>query len=45
MKYIDEFRDGEIAQKLATVIAREVNPARRYHFMEFCGGHTHAISR
>ena len=45
MKYIDEFRDGEVARKLSAVIAREVNAARRYHFMEFCGGHTHAISR
>ncbi|HQU80181.1 MAG TPA: hydrogenase formation protein HypD [Azonexus sp.] len=45
MKYIDEFRDGEVAQKLAAAIGREVNPDRRYHFMEFCGGHTHAISR
>ena len=45
MKYIDEFRDGEVAGKLSAAIASEVNPARRYHFMEFCGGHTHAISR
>jgi hydrogenase expression/formation protein HypD len=45
MKYIDEFRDGEVAQKLATVIRAEARPDRRYHFMEFCGGHTHAISR
>ncbi len=45
MKFIDEFRDGEVAQKLAAAIAREVNPDRCYHFMEFCGGHTHAISR
>ncbi len=45
MKYIDEFRDGEVAQGIAGAIAREVNPDRRYHFMEFCGGHTHAISR
>ena len=45
MKYIDEFRDGDVAQKLAAAIRQEVNPARRYHFMEFCGGHTHAISR
>ena len=45
MKFIDEFRDGEVAQKLAAAIGREVNPDRRYHFMEFCGGHTHAISR
>ena len=45
MKYIDEFRDGEVAKGLAEAIRRETNPARSYHFMEFCGGHTHAISR
>jgi hydrogenase expression/formation protein HypD len=45
MKYIDEFRDGEVAKRLAEAIRREANPARSYHFMEFCGGHTHAISR
>ena len=45
MKYIDEFRDGEVAQKIAAVIRTEADPARSYHFMEFCGGHTHAISR
>ena len=45
MKYVDEFRDGEVALGLARAIATEVRPDRRYHFMEFCGGHTHAISR
>jgi len=45
MKYIDEFRDGELAKGLAAAIAQIADPARRYHFMEFCGGHTHAISR
>lgn len=45
MKYIDEFRDGEVAQKIAASIRAEADPARHYHFMEFCGGHTHAISR
>ncbi|KIF81042.1 hydrogenase formation protein HypD [Noviherbaspirillum autotrophicum] len=45
MKYIDEFRDGEVAQKIAARIHAEVQPGRRYSFMEFCGGHTHAISR
>jgi hydrogenase expression/formation protein HypD len=45
MKYVDEFRDGEVAKGLATAIAAEVRPDRRYNFMEFCGGHTHAISR
>jgi hydrogenase expression/formation protein HypD len=45
MKYIDEFRDGAAARAIAATIAREVDPSRRYHLMEFCGGHTHAISR
>ena len=45
MKYVDEYRDGELARGLAAAIAKEADPARRYHFMEFCGGHTHAISR
>ena len=43
MKYIDEFRDPEVARKLlAKIQARSTQPAR---FMEFCGGHTHAIFR
>lgn len=45
MKYVDEFRDGALARGLAAAIARDADPARRYSFMEFCGGHTHAISR
>ena len=45
MKYVDEFRDGELARGLAAAIAREARPAREYRLMEFCGGHTHAISR
>ncbi|MCX7167204.1 MAG: hydrogenase formation protein HypD [Rhodocyclales bacterium] len=45
MKYIDEFRDGEVAKNLALSISAAVEPGRGYSFMEFCGGHTHAISR
>ena len=45
MKYVDEFRDGELARRIAARLARAVEPGRRYNFMEFCGGHTHAISR
>jgi len=45
MKYIDEFRDGELARGIAAAIAAEARPQRSYSFMEFCGGHTHAISR
>jgi hydrogenase expression/formation protein HypD len=45
VKLAEEYRDGHLAGALAARIAHEVNPAVRYHFMEFCGGHTHAISR
>jgi hydrogenase expression/formation protein HypD len=47
VKYIDEFRDGDLARGLAGAIAAAVAAGgeREYRFMEFCGGHTHAISR
>ncbi|WP_346891783.1 hydrogenase formation protein HypD [uncultured Roseibium sp.] len=45
MKYVDEFRDRKLAEKLAGAIATEADPARHYYLMEFCGGHTHAIFR
>jgi hydrogenase expression/formation protein HypD len=45
MKHIDEYRDGGLARSIATTIAREAASTRSYRFMEFCGGHTHAISR
>jgi len=45
MKYVDEYRDGARAKALAARIAADVHPQRHYRFMEFCGGHTHAISR
>jgi len=45
MRYIDEFRDGALALTMRDAIARAVEPDRDYRFMEFCGGHTHAISR
>jgi hydrogenase expression/formation protein HypD len=45
MKHIDEYRDGDLARRVAAVIAQEAKAGRQYRFMEFCGGHTHAISR
>ena len=45
MKYVDEFRDGGLARGLAAAITAQAMPDREYRFMEFCGGHTHAISR
>ena len=45
MKYIDEFRDRDLARGLAAAIAAAARPERQYRLMEFCGGHTHAIFR
>jgi len=45
MKYVDEYRDGALAKDIAAAIAAASDPTRNYAFMEFCGGHTHAISR
>ena len=45
MKYIDEFRAGALARQIAAKISSEIDSRRDYHFMEFCDGHTHAISR
>ena len=43
MRFVDEFRSGELAARLAEQIAALVEPGRRYKLMEVCGGHTHAI--
>ena len=45
MKYVDEYRDAARARSLAAAIRAEAAPGAAYAFMEFCGGHTHAISR
>ena len=45
MKYVTEYRDGAQARAIAETIAAEVRPDRQYRFMEFCGGHTHVLSR
>lgn len=41
MKFIDEYRQGDIAQKLAEQIASLTD--RPLKIMEVCGGHTHTI--
>jgi len=43
MKYIDEFRDPQLARNLLASIHER--STRSVRFMEFCGGHTHAIFR
>lgn len=45
MKYVSEFRDPTLARHLAQKLADAVQPGRPYRFMEFCGGHTHALAR
>ncbi|HIA7951032.1 hydrogenase formation protein HypD [Legionella pneumophila] len=45
MKYIEEFRNGAYAQAIINEIIATADPQRHYQFMEFCGGHTHAIHR
>ena len=45
MKYVDEYRDGKVARAIAATIKAEARPGHAYRFMEFCGGHTHAIAR
>lgn len=44
MKFVDEFRDGALASKLASEIAR-LSAGRSLKIMEVCGGHTHTIFR
>ena len=50
MKFVDEFRDPEMAKSLMAKIARlaeTLAEGRQYplQLMEFCGGHTHTIFR
>jgi hydrogenase expression/formation protein HypD len=43
LKYLDEFRDPELAQRLLTEIRAAVTD--RWAIMEVCGGQTHSIIR
>jgi hydrogenase expression/formation protein HypD len=45
MRFVDEYRDPELARRLSTRVAALCAPGRRYKIMEVCGGHTHAIYR
>lgn len=45
MKYISEFRDPRLADGILRAIRDVADPAKHYALMEFCGGHTHVISR
>lgn len=43
MKYLDEYRDGAIAERYASALRALVR--RPWNIMEVCGGQTHAIVR
>ena len=43
MKYLDEYRDGRLAQRLVAEIKRTVT--QPWVLMEICGGQTHTIMR
>jgi hydrogenase expression/formation protein HypD len=43
VRFVDEFRSGDLAQRLAEQVVALVEPGRTYKFMEVCGGHTHTI--
>jgi hydrogenase expression/formation protein HypD len=42
MKFVDEFRDQQVAARLARQIEQE-SAGREWKIMEVCGGHTHTI--
>jgi len=45
VRFVDEFRDGELGRAVAAQILAAVEPGRHYKVMEVCGGHTHSIYR
>jgi hydrogenase expression/formation protein HypD len=45
VRFVDEYRSGELAAKLSHELAALVEPGREVRIMEVCGGHTHAISK
>ena len=44
MRFIDEFRDSELAKRVVREIER-IAEGRRFRIMEICGSHTHTIYR
>lgn len=45
MRFVEEFRNPELARTLVSEIRATLEPGRRYKLMEVCGGHTHSIYR
>ena len=42
MKYVDEYRDADLAKRISEEIAK-LSTDRPFKLMEVCGGHTHTI--
>lgn len=45
MKFVDEFRNAELAKQLVKEIREMAEGEKTYKIMEVCGGHTHSIYR
>jgi len=45
MRYVDEFRDSRLIDKVARKIHRSADHSRAYNFMDVCGTHTMNIFR
>ncbi len=45
LKYMDEFRDGEVARKILAKLKKQCTGRAPMRFMEICGTHTVAIFR
>lgn len=45
MKYLEEFRFGDLAKKVLKQIIAETDLERDYHFLDFCTSHAHPIHR
>jgi hydrogenase expression/formation protein HypD len=45
MRFVDEYRSGQLARTLSREIDTLVEPGRTVKIMEVCGGHTHTIYR
>jgi hydrogenase expression/formation protein HypD len=43
LRFVDEFRSGHVAARIADRIDELAESGRHYKLMEVCGGHTHAI--
>jgi len=43
VRFVDEYRNGDLAKRVVEEITGLVEPGRQYKLMEVCGGHTHTI--